>query len=499
MPGCSHRDGEMEAQKIIESLRQKNYLVSPEALKAILESENPEELISLALENAKESLTIDLDDLKLRGKAKMAEEKVEVRVESTKFKSLAKDIESRVRPHRNSDNTTTGTLDDFVGYFRSRYDQLSGILKGREGNSLANMADLSKKSGEKVRIIGMVSDKRRTKNGHILLIMEDLTGTATVLIPASNRDLIDFGGSIVLDEVISINGRMSKELFIADSILQPEIPIKDVKTIEEDILLATLSDFHIGSKLFMQKNFENFIAWLNGDFGDDKARELASRVKYVTIAGDLVDGIGIYPGQEEELNITDIYEQYEAFSDYIQQIPEYVHVIISPGNHDAVKAADPQPAIPKELLPELHKLDNITLIPSPGTVDIHGLKTLVYHGTSLDDIIAAIPSLNYDHIEKVMVETLRRRHLHPIYGEKPITPETRDHLVINEIPDIFHVGHIHKNAYEKYRGVICINSGTWQEVTPYQIKLGHKPTPCILPLVSMNSGKINVIRFDRMI
>jgi DNA polymerase II small subunit len=284
-----------------------------------------------------------------------------------------------------------------------------------------------------------------------------------------------------------------------DNIYQPELPLKEFRTTKEDVILATLSDFHIGSKLFMQKNFENFISWINGDFGDEKLRELASRVKYITIAGDMVDGIGVYPGQEEELNLTDIYDQYQAFSDYIQQIPEYIHIIVSPGNHDAVKTADPQPPIPEELLPELYKMNNVTMVPSPAMVEIHGLKTLIYHGTSLDDIIAAIPTLNYEQVDKVMVETLRRRHLHPIYGEKPITPESNDNLVIREIPDIFHTGHIHKNAYERYRGVVCVNSGAWQEVTPYQVKLGHRPTPCILPLISMNSGKINVVRFDKAI
>ena len=489
----------MQAKDVIETLRQKNYLISPEALKAILSSENPEELAALALENAKDKLTIDLENLKVREKVKFVGEDTKVRVERTDFKPLAKDIETMVKLHKNSNNRTSGTLEDFVDYFRSRYEQLADILRMRGGNEVTSIVNVKTKQIEKARIIVMVSEKRKTKNGHILLNVEDLTGVMAALIPANNKNMLSFGESLVLDEVIAIDGRRSKELFIIDNIYQPEMPLKEVKTTKEDVILATLSDFHIGSKLFMQKNFENFIAWIKGDFGDEKLRELASRVKYITIAGDLVDGIGVYPGQEEELNLTDIYEQYQAFSDYIQQIPEYIHIIISPGNHDAVKAADPQPPIPEELLPDLYKMDNVTMVPSPAMVEIHGLKTLVYHGTAFDDIIAAVPTLNYEQIEKVMIETLKRRHLHPIYGEKPITPESNDNLVIREIPDIFHTGHIHKNAYERYRGVVCVNSGTWQEVTPYQVRLGHKPTPCILPLISMNSGKINVVRFDKAI
>jgi len=488
----------MQAQEVIENLRQRGYLISPEALKAVLDSENPEELANLALDNAKDKLAIDLNDLRAKETVKPIE-KTEVRVERTDFKPFAKEIESQIKLHKNSDNKTSGTLEDFVEYFRSRYKQLSEVLNARSGNNTISIADLKKKPGERARIIAIISEKRRSKNGHMLLMIEDLTGAITALVPEGNRSLISFSETLVLDEIVALDGRKSKDLFIIDAIFEPDMPIKELKTTEEDILLATMSDFHIGSKLFMQKNFENFVAWLNGDFGDDKLRDVASRVKYVTIAGDLVDGIGVYPGQEEELSITDIFEQYEAFSDYILQIPEYIHVVISPGNHDAVKTADPQPPIPKELLPELYKMSNITFVPSPATIELHGLKTLIYHGTSFDGIIAAIPNLNYEQIEKVMIETLKKRHLHPIYGEKPITPERTDHLVINDIPDIFHAGHIHKNAYEKYRGVMCINSGTWQEVTPYQVKLGHKPTPCILPLVGMKSGKINVIRFDKAI
>jgi DNA polymerase II small subunit len=317
----------MQAQDVIETLRQKNYLISPEALKTILGAENPEELAAIALENVGGKLIIEVDDLKIREKLNVVE-KTEVRIERTDFKPLAKEIETNVKLHKNTNIKTSGTLEDFVDYFRSRYSQLADMLRGRAGYEPANISDLKKRAGDKVRIIAMVSEKRKTKNGHILLNIEDLTGTAPALIPQGNKSLIAFGESLILDEVIAIDGRRNKELFIVDYITQPDAPLKDIKTIEEDIFIAALSDFHIGSKLFMRKNFENFIAWLNGNFGDEGLRELAGKVKYVTIAGDLVDGIGVYPGQEDELSITDIYEQYEAVSDYVSQIPEYIHVII---------------------------------------------------------------------------------------------------------------------------------------------------------------------------
>jgi len=44
-------------------------------------------------------------------------------------------------------------------------------------------------------------------------------------------------------------------------------------------------------------------------------------VKYILVAGDIVDGIGIYPNQEKELVVKDVYKQYEMFDDLFQSFP----------------------------------------------------------------------------------------------------------------------------------------------------------------------------------
>ena len=63
----------------------------------------------------------------------------------------------------------------------------------------------------------------------------------------------------------------------------------------------------------------------------------------------MVDGIGIYPNQERELVVKDIYKQYEMLDDFIEAIPDYMEVIIGPGNHDAVRRGEPQPAMGTDL------------------------------------------------------------------------------------------------------------------------------------------------------
>lgn len=502
---------ENQAMLVVKNLQKKSYLLTPKALETLTNAKNPEELADIALENISkagiEKFIIDESDFEIKTKTKIVPEEkletkpVEVTVTRTSFKPLSKEYESRVKIIGNDvseKSTSKGVVKDFVNYFRNRYENLSEILKTRGQENLVKIENAKSRRNNKMKLIGIVSDIRTTKNGHRFLILEDTKSFINALIPAGNPKLIEIGNRIVNDEIIAVKGRMSsRDLFIIESIYRPDIPMRDIKTTEEDLGIAMLSDIHIGSRLFLRENFERFLKWIKGEIGNQKQKELASKVKYITIAGDLVDGIGIYPGQENELEITDIFEQYRTFTEYIKEIPEYISVIVSPGNHDAVKNADPQPKLPEELVPELYEMENITFVGSPATVSLHNVNTLIYHGTSFSDFINYLPGSQFKDSAKMMVEMLKRRHLHPIYGGKPITPGKEDLLVIKEIPDIFHTGESHSNSYEIYKGTICINSGTWQQITEYQIKQGHVATPAILPVIETKHGKINVIHFDK--
>jgi len=414
------------------------------------------------------------------------------------FRPEARDIKSRVKIFDEYDvtgkSTSEGKVDDFVALFQDRFEALSGILRER-GNMTRDIATLKhKRPVEEVRVIGMVSTIRTTKNGHRLLEIEDLTGTLTVLFPQSDRPLLDLSQNILPDEVIAIEGKLSRDLFIAKQLFRPDIAMREPNRCEEDIYVALLSDLHIGSKLFMEKQFGKFLEWINGQ---GKESELAGKVKYITLAGDLVDGVGIYPGQEDELETDDIFKQYEQLHYYLQQIPKHIDMVAIPGNHDAVRVADPQPALSKEVLGSLASMPNFHCTSSPGYVSLHGFEVLLYHGASIHSIVPHSNIVNYENPESVIPEWLKRRHLHPVYGERPpIVPEKKDYMVIRRVPDLLHAADIHRNGYTTYRGVVGINSGCWQSVTAYQVRQGHHPTPCILPLVSLRTGKITIVKFS---
>jgi hypothetical protein len=60
----------MDGADVINQLRERGFLLSPEALKAITDSENPGELARRALDNAAGKILIELSDLVEKEKEK---------------------------------------------------------------------------------------------------------------------------------------------------------------------------------------------------------------------------------------------------------------------------------------------------------------------------------------------------------------------------------------------------------------------------------------------
>jgi DNA polymerase II small subunit len=283
---------------------------------------------------------------------------------------------------------------------------------------------------------------------------------------------------------------------LAEDIIFPEVDQKPRRRSEEPVYAVLTSDMHVGSTKFLRENFNRFIQWLNGKYGNGKMKEIASHTKYLLIAGDIVDGVGVYPNQMKELVIKDVHKQYMLASKLIEQIPDYVEIIISPGNHDAPRKALPQPAIAEDFLKPLQKSGRVHSLGDPCSVSLHNVEVLMYHGRSLDDIIATVPGIDHEHPEKAMKLLLQSRHLAPLYGGKTmLSPENRDFLVIERVPDIFHAGHIHVAGCCNHRGVLIVNSGGWQEQTDYMQKLGLIPTPGKVPVVNLQTLETTFLSF----
>ena len=343
-------------------------------------------------------------------------------------------------------------------------------------------------SQDSLSLILMVREIRSSKNGHKLIEFEDDTGTITILFSNKNEDLFREAGKLVKDEVIGVIANKSDDAHFAfgQQIINPgvlKVPEKEM-----DFGIVFLSDVHIGSLTFLEDAFQKFVDWINCEFGSEEQRRVAEDIKYLIIGGDIVDGIGVYPNQEKELAIKDITEQYNEAARFLGNIR------IAPGNHDASRVAEPQPAVPEEYAKALYELDNVEFISNPGVVSLDGINVLIYHGRSFDDLVMAVKEFTHERNDLLMEELLQKRHMAPIYGERtPLASELEDYLVIEEVPDVFHTGHVHINTYKKFKGIHLINSGTFQTQTEFQKIYNIEPTPAEVPI--LHKGRYKKYKF----
>jgi DNA polymerase II small subunit len=366
-------------------------------------------------------------------------------------------------------SSSSGNFEDFLYYFRDRYNHLGEMIRARTPAVpvQALTRNAMYRQQQECTIVGMVADIRTTSNGHRLAEVEDPTGQIAVLFN-KGRPVFPEAERLVPDEVIGVRGKLSQDgkLFFADTLIRPDIPVTHAPYRSERPGNAVfISDIHVGSDTFMEKEWERFSHWL-----------AESDSQYLLVAGDLVDGIGIYPNQDAELVIKDIYEQYAALGELISALPSHLTIVLSPGNHDSVRGVEPQTAIPKQFRKGFPK--NCVFVENPSLLSLQGVRVLMYHGRSIDDMIGLIPDASYAHPQQMMEEMLRRRHLALTYGKRvPLAADKKDRLVIDPIPEVLHTGHIHTSGITTYRGVLGINAGAWQSQTSFQKQMNIHPTP----------------------
>jgi DNA polymerase II small subunit len=511
---------------IIQKFTESGFLITQEAVMTIQETDLPLDLVNEILKHVDESVVVIAPLHVTAAKESLNSEKKVVRsLAFTQTEDESADVlattevgetdvtgehlEPRRKPRPitvladiTESSTCVGTYEEFVRYFRNRYDRLSEIIRKRlssrpiESLTYWNRRregwfDDERGTGGKISIIGLVNETRDTPNGHRVLELEDPTGYFSG-IALKDKGAYDAALQVVLDEVVGITGSLSsdgKVLFI-DNITWPDIPPQHQPThAENDVHVALTSDIHIGSKTFLTRAWKDFAEWVASS-EDERAQKIA----YVIVAGDIVDGIGVFPNQEDELAIDDIDDQYAAAASLFEMLPSNISIIVAPGNHDAVRQAEPQPALSSDYAKSFG--NNVTCIGNPSLIELCDVKILIYHGRALDDIIAAIPGCSYGNPDGAMREMLKRRHLSPVYGNRvSIAPESTDHFIIDNIPDILHCGHVHTIGASHYRGVTVVNSGAWQGQTSYQRSQNINPRPGIMPVCNLGSMETTFVNF----
>jgi len=492
-----------QREKIVNALVERGIVVDPDVLEHIIERGGMDYLsefiekygtkgfVSLDILNSKteERKDVGVGEVEIWGEKVVAvekkrreeEKKPAEKSDMRRPEAYEHDWNLQVLIDPNSLLSVEGKVEDFVSLFQDRFRRLSTLLRRRP--QFHSAVDIKDMEDGRVAVIGMVSDKRNTSTGKVMFTLEDFTGVIRCLYSGN-----DF---ILNDEVIGITGtyNSSRNIIYVDEITHPGIyPTGRDRRIKEPVSVAIISDIHIGSKTFLKGRWERFLEWLKS------GKDGAEGIKYLIVAGDLVDGIGVYPNQERELEISDIFKQYEILAGYINELPDYIKVIIIPGNHDIVRVAEPQPPLPDEITKMFN--GNAIFLSNPTAVSIHGYRFLIYHGGSLNNIVELVPGMSYDNIGEAMKILIESRHLSPVYGEKvPLAPLPRDFLVVDTQPDVFITGHVHTFAYAKYKGIHLVNASTWQAQTLYQKMMNFNPDPGKVAILNLHTDRMTYREF----
>jgi DNA polymerase II small subunit len=436
---------------------------------------------------------------------KIFQEKVEVKIGISL--EISKYVDRNIKVIYSLANATKKIEpDDFVKHFRNRYNEIKKILMERK--ELDNLSSINKISGEKQKlsIIGMVYSKRVTKNKNIFIEIEDSTGRINVVVSKNKAEVYAKAKDVIMDDIIAITGSGSSEIIYANDIIYPDSFLHEKNYLGREENVAFISDIHVGSKMFLRDNFQRFIHWINGEVGDEKQKEEALKVKYLLVTGDTIDGVGVFPNQEELLELKDIKEQYKTLAYYLGQIRKDVKIILCPGQHDSVRIAEPQPAIGRDYAEPLYELENLILVSNPAIIEIinefgkKGIRFLMYHGASLIHYVNEIESLRmikaHDTPSKVVREMLKRRHLATIHSSVTYIPtEAEDMLVIKEVPDVIVTADFHRADIDLYNNILIVCNSCWQSTTPFEEKVGNHPDPCKVPLLNLKTREIKILDF----
>lgn len=420
------------------------------------------------------------------------------------FPMEANEVESDIEVHFDitGNSSTEGRISDMQSCFRSRLSQIremmlsGGVLPRRpmrNSEAWRNRRRYNSKDYE-ITIVGLASDVKWARTGSLMFVLEDeTTQIGCVLKPPSDASPLHASlDGLMDDEIVGVSGFFTSgdrdpRLIVLD-IHKPPLSNHSKAQAPHDqaVSAAFLSDVHFGSKTFLQPQWDKMIHWFKND-------PLARTVKYFVLSGDGVDGVGIYPGQERHLTVKDLFRQYGELAAMLEEVPDWVDVVMLPGNHDAVRPAEPQPALDPEVQQDY---SNTVFVGNPCDFSLHGVRVLSYHGKSIDDFVATLRSVTYSKPEMAMKAMLERRHLAPSWGGKtPLSPEPEDRLVIPVVPDIFVTGHVHGHFVGDHKGTLMVHSSTWQDQTDFQRMLGFHPKPCILTIVNLHTYATESVHF----
>ncbi|MFX0209020.1 MAG: metallophosphoesterase, partial [Candidatus Hodarchaeota archaeon] len=406
-------------------------------------------------------------------------------------------------PERTSDKPD---ISAFKQLFQNRFEQLSNILKKNLNNSEPIFKrNLSTEEIPPIKsgiIIGMVQDTRVLHTNRFVIQLEDPESEIiTNCVMVQDSDSFPEYRDIIRDTIIGISGVLPKNFrggditaFWGKDIIRPGfLPIKFRPTSDSHKILF-IADIHFGSKYFLKNIFAKLIKFLTLKDLNPSHENLASEIDSIIIVGDLVDGVGHFSDQKDQVSFHSLETQYENLATYLMEIPEHIHIIVIPGEHDATQSALPQPAIDKKIGKPLLALSNLMSHGNPLRLSIENLNLLVFHGQGNYTLYQKQSKQEQFNPTSGIKHLLEYRHLCPEYGSfYPLAPFKKDYLVIDEIPEVVVSGHFHQAHFEEYKGVKIITCGTFQRKHQKEFHIGEDVSIGIIFILDTVSGNVDMI------
>ena len=311
-------------------------------------------------------------------------------------------VEFEILSDPTSKITSAEGVEGYGKLFVSRFNKLKQIMSDRpESKKVKDIESVKSitKNDDELFVWGLVSDRKSDRN-ITKITLEDPTSSMEIVV--FEGDLKDAADTLLMDQFALFKIVPAKNGgFFAKEILLPDIPEHTTNRSKTETYAVFLSDLHVGSKYFMQQELQDLIGWISS------ADPIARKIRFIVIGGDLIEGVGVFPNQEKTLNQFTTESQLKKSFEVLDKIPKHIKVFLISGNHDAGRKALPQPAIPKMYNSQLWDRENFFMLGNPSMVSLNGVKVLMYHGQSIDDVVRTTPGVSYDKPAAVMRHFLK--------------------------------------------------------------------------------------------
>lgn len=215
---------------------------------------------------------------------------------------------------------------------------------------------------------------------------------------------------------------------------------------------AVASDIHLASKFHLTRSFHESLDRLEGN-----------GIRHVYVAGDILDGVGVYRGHLENLLAVSLEDQTDIAAEAFSQHPN-LHFWVIAGNHD-YSFTKKNGAKPLAVLEA--KVDNITNL-GDFRADIihHGIHTRLLHGGSGRAYAKSYPSQTYlrEYFSGLQREEMKSIPHLLVLGHY--------HTLYNGFDHGMHI--LQPGSFQDGNNEFCIRRGLNGPIGLWEVRIKHK-------------------------